>query len=55
MLDFGVAKILDDSTLNIERTQTVGQIRIFAPAYGSPEQFDDSLSKASTASITRSR
>ena len=41
VLDFGVAKIMDDSTLNIERTQTVGQIRIFAPAYGSPEQFDD--------------
>ena len=50
VLDFGVAKILDDSTLNIERNQTVGQIRIFAPAYGSPEQFDDSLGKASAAS-----
>jgi hypothetical protein len=50
VLDFGVAKILDDSTLNIERMQTVGQIRIFAPAYGSPEQFDDSLGKAGAAS-----
>ena len=50
VLDFGVAKILDDSTLDIERTQTVGQIKIFAPAYGSPEQFDDALGKASAAS-----
>jgi serine/threonine protein kinase len=50
VLDFGVAKILDDSTLNIERMQTVGQIRIFAPAYGSPEQFDDSLGKVGAAS-----
>ncbi|MFO0743008.1 MAG: serine/threonine-protein kinase, partial [Labilithrix sp.] len=50
VLDFGVAKILDDSTLDIERTQTVGQIRIFAPAYGSPEQFDDSLGKVGAPS-----
>jgi eukaryotic-like serine/threonine-protein kinase len=51
VLDFGVAKILDDSTLNIgPRTQTVGQIRIFAPAYGSPEQFDDAVGKVSAAS-----
>ncbi|MBX3227513.1 MAG: protein kinase [Labilithrix sp.] len=50
ILDFGVAKILDDSSLNIERNQTVGQIRIFAPAYGAPEQFDDSIGKTSAAS-----
>jgi serine/threonine-protein kinase len=44
VLDFGVAKILDDTTLNLgPRAQTMGQIRIFAPAYGSPEQFDDAL------------
>ncbi len=49
VLDFGVAKILDDSTLNIARTQTVGQIRIFAPAYGAPEQFDDAIGKVSAA------
>jgi serine/threonine protein kinase len=51
VLDFGVAKILDDSALNIgPRTQTVGQIRIFAPAYGAPEQFDDSIGKVGAAS-----
>lgn len=44
VLDFGVAKILDDTTLNLgPRAQTMGQIRIFAPAYGSPEQFDDAI------------
>ncbi len=50
VLDFGVAKILDESTLNIARTQTVGQIRIFAPAYGAPEQFDDSIGPVGAAS-----
>jgi len=50
VLDFGVAKILDDSTLDIVRTQTVGQIRIFAPAYGAPEQFDDTIGKVGAAS-----
>jgi serine/threonine protein kinase len=46
VLDFGVAKILDDATLNLgPRAQTLGQIRIFAPAYGAPEQFDDTLGK----------
>ncbi|MBX3215503.1 MAG: protein kinase [Labilithrix sp.] len=50
VLDFGVAKILDDSTLDIARTQTVGQIRIFAPAYGAPEQFDDRIGKVGAAS-----
>lgn len=44
VLDFGVAKIMHDSTLNIgPRAPTVGQIRIFAPAYGAPEQFDDRI------------
>ncbi|MBX3220748.1 MAG: serine/threonine protein kinase, partial [Labilithrix sp.] len=50
VLDFGVAKILDDSTLDIARTQTVGQIRIFAPAYGAPEQFDDGIGQVGAAS-----
>ncbi len=50
VLDFGVAKILDESTLDIARMQTVGQIRIFAPAYGAPEQFDDSIGKVGPAS-----
>lgn len=44
VLDFGVAKVLDESRLAIgPRVQTMGQIRIFAPAYGAPEQFDDKL------------
>lgn len=50
VLDFGVAKILDESTLDIARTQTVGQIRIFAPAYGAPEQFDDTIGPVGAAS-----
>ena len=42
VLDFGVAKVLDESRLEVgPRVQTMGQIRIFAPAYGAPEQFDD--------------
>ncbi len=46
VLDFGVAKLLDDSTLNLgPRAQTMGQIRIFAPAYGAPEQFDDAVGR----------
>lgn len=44
VLDFGVAKVLDESRLAVgPRAQTLGQIRIFAPAYGAPEQFDDRL------------
>jgi serine/threonine protein kinase len=44
VLDFGVAKVLDESRLEVgPRVQTVGKIRIFAPAYGAPEQFDDKL------------
>ncbi|HVJ90290.1 MAG TPA: serine/threonine-protein kinase, partial [Labilithrix sp.] len=50
VLDFGVAKILDDSTIDIARTQTVGQVRIFAPAYGAPEQFDDTIGPVGAAS-----
>jgi serine/threonine-protein kinase len=42
ILDFGVAKILADSAIaNGPVARTVGNIRMFAPAYGAPEQFDD--------------
>ncbi len=44
VLDFGVAKLMHDSALNLgPRAQTIGAIRIFAPAYGAPEQFDDTI------------
>ena len=46
VLDFGVAKIVSDHALEMgPRAQTIGQIRIFAPAYGAPEQFDDAMGK----------
>ncbi|HEX8793068.1 MAG TPA: protein kinase [Polyangiaceae bacterium] len=42
VLDFGVAKILADSTLAMgPSTRTLGNVRMFAPAYGAPEQFDE--------------
>jgi serine/threonine protein kinase len=42
VLDFGVAKILADSALAMGPTaRTLGNMRMFAPAYGAPEQFDD--------------
>ncbi len=51
VLDFGVAKVISDHALDMgPRAQTIGQIRIFAPAYGSPEQFDDAVGKVSPAS-----
>lgn len=44
VLDFGVAKLARDHSLAVDlRAQTLGNIRIFAPAYGSPEQFDDKV------------
>jgi serine/threonine-protein kinase len=44
VLDFGVAKVLADSTLAMgQAARTLGNIRMFAPAYGAPEQFDDRL------------
>jgi serine/threonine-protein kinase len=44
VLDFGVAKVLTDSTLAMAPTaRTVGNVRMFAPAYGAPEQFDESV------------
>ncbi len=51
VLDFGVAKVMHDSTLGLgPRAQTMGQFRIFAPAYGAPEQFDDNIGNIGTAS-----
>jgi len=51
VLDFGVAKVISDHALELgPRAQTIGHIRIFAPAYGSPEQFDDSIGKIGPAS-----
>ena len=42
VLDFGVAKVLADAALAIGPTaRTVGNVRMFAPAYGAPEQFDE--------------
>jgi serine/threonine-protein kinase len=44
VLDFGVAKLMHEGALDMgPRAQTTGHIRIFAPAYGAPEQFDDRL------------
>jgi serine/threonine protein kinase len=44
ILDFGVAKVMADSAIAMGPTaQTVGNMRMFAPAYGAPEQFDDRL------------
>jgi serine/threonine protein kinase len=44
VLDFGVAKILADSSLAVGPTaRTVGNVRMFAPAYGAPEQFDENV------------
>jgi serine/threonine-protein kinase len=42
ILDFGVAKIMADSAIAMGPiARTVGNVRMFAPAYGAPEQFDD--------------
>jgi serine/threonine protein kinase len=42
VLDFGVAKVMADSALALgPSAKTVGNVRIFAPAYGAPEQFDE--------------
>src|SRR5579864_419165 len=44
VLDFGVAKVLADSALAMgPAARTLGNVRIFTPAYGAPEQFDESL------------
>lgn len=41
VLDFGVAKVMADSALAMPSARTVGNLRMFAPAYGAPEQFDE--------------
>jgi serine/threonine-protein kinase len=42
VLDFGVAKIMGESALAMgPQARTLGNVRIFTPAYGAPEQFDD--------------
>ena len=41
VLDFGVAKVMADSVLAMPSARTVGNLRMFAPAYGAPEQFDE--------------
>jgi hypothetical protein len=44
VLDFGVAKVLADSALAMgAAARTLGNVRIFTPAYGAPEQFDESV------------
>jgi serine/threonine protein kinase len=44
VLDFGVAKILADSALAMGPiARTMGNVRMFAPAYGAPEQFDENV------------
>jgi serine/threonine-protein kinase len=44
VLDFGVAKVISDHALALgPRAQTIGQIRMFTPAYAAPEQFHEAL------------
>ncbi len=43
VLDFGVAKVIGDDLELGPRSQTLGNIRIFSPAYAAPEQFDAAL------------
>jgi len=44
VLDFGVAKVISDHALSLgPRAATIGQIRMFTPAYAAPEQFHETL------------
>jgi serine/threonine-protein kinase len=44
VLDFGVAKVMADSVLAMgSAARTVGNMRVFTPSYGAPEQFDERL------------
>lgn len=44
VLDFGVAKVVSDHAMEFgPRAPTLAHIRIFSPAYGAPEQFDQSM------------
>lgn len=46
VLDFGVAKVMNDSALAMgPSARTIGNLRMFAPAYGAPEQFDERLGR----------
>ncbi|HXX67371.1 MAG TPA: serine/threonine-protein kinase, partial [Polyangiaceae bacterium] len=46
VLDFGVAKVMADSALAMgPSARTIGNLRMFAPAYGAPEQFDERLGR----------
>src|SRR5215471_17761359 len=50
VLDFGVAKIISDHALSIgPRAATLGQIRMFTPAYAAPEQFHEPLGPIAAA------
>ncbi|MCC6648783.1 MAG: protein kinase [Polyangiaceae bacterium] len=50
VMDFGVAKIVSDHALALgPRAATMGQIRMFTPAYGAPEQFDHTLGEVGPA------
>ncbi len=49
VLDFGVAKVVSDHAMEMgPRAPTFGQIRIFAPGYAAPEQFDTALGPIGT-------
>lgn len=42
VMDFGVAKVVSDHALSFgKRAPTLGQFRLFTPAYGAPEQFSE--------------
>ncbi|MGA7121581.1 MAG: serine/threonine-protein kinase [Polyangiaceae bacterium] len=44
VLDFGVAKVMADSALAMgAAVRTMGNVRIFTPAYAAPEQFDEGI------------
>jgi serine/threonine protein kinase len=44
VLDFGVAKVMADSVLAMgSAARTLGNMRVFTPSYGAPEQFDERL------------
>lgn len=44
VMDFGVAKVVSDHALSMgKRAATLGQFRLFTPAYGAPEQFNEKL------------
>jgi serine/threonine-protein kinase len=44
VMDFGVAKVVSDHVLSMgKRAATLGQFRLFTPAYGAPEQFNEKL------------